>query len=406
MRIVDVQAYAIRAPNPAREAYWGRRAWVLGHPAGERGGAPATAFGEYPARWRMRALYSEHFETTVVKVTTDQGVVGWGEGKAPVAPEATREIVHHVLRPVLLGADPTDVEVLWERMYSLMRMRGHTTGFFLEAISGVDIALWDILGKVAGLPVCKLLGGMYTDRVRVYASSLPGLRDPGDRAGAEGLARQAIQLVERGFKAIKLGIGSGVEADVKTVEAVRQAVGPEVLLFTDAGGNYDVPRAIALGRALEPLKVGWLEAPLPPEQVDGYAQVAHALALPVASDLIISRYQTHHYLSQRALDVVQPDVCRSGGLSDCKKIADLADVYGVAIAPHVSIGSAIQFAATAHFAAAIPNLLVSEYWIGENPLGNPILREPLSLEGGHLRVPLGPGLGIEVNEAALLAYAG
>lgn len=408
MVITDVQAIAIRAPSPVGQTYWGSKTWAkepktsaIVHDIESRNFAGT----EYPPRWRMQAVYSETIDTTIIKISTDTGLVGYGEAKAPVAPEVCREIVNRLLRPVVMGADPFEVNVLWERMYSLMRLRGHTTGFYLEAISGVDIALWDLAGKAVGMPIHKLLGGRFRDWIKIYASGLPGLRNAADTNGADELKRSATDLAEQGFGAVKLGAGFGLEADVKSVDTVREAVGSEFLILSDAAGNYDVSQAISVGHALESLHVGWLEAPLPPEHVDGYAQVAQALTIPVTSDLIVGRHVAHHYLSQNALDVIQPDVCRAGGISECRRIADLADVHGVAFAPHVSIGSAIQFAATAQLAAAVPNLMIGEFWIGENPIGDAVLEDPLVRAGTYLLVPDGPGLGIAIKEDSLFRYA-
>jgi D-galactarolactone cycloisomerase len=406
VKITAVDAFALRVPNPAGHAYWGSQAWGSGI---DSSGVPVesgrTAWEEYPPRWRMRATYSPTINTVIVKITIDDGLVGFGEAKAPVAPEATREIVRDLLAPIVLGADPFDIDVLWERMYGAMRLRAHFSGFLLEAISGVDLALWDVAGKALGLPACKLLGGLYRDRVKVYASGLPGMKRVGEAAAEERLQNEARALVRQGFKAIKLAIGFGIDADVDTVRVVRDAVGPDVELFCDAAGNYDVAQAGRLGRELERHAVGWLEAPLPPEYVDGHAQLAQALDLPIATDLLSTRYQVRDFLVRGALDIVQPDVCRAGGLSECRRIAQLADVFGAGFAPHVSIGSAIQFAASAHIAAATPNFVIMEYWIGENPIGNPVLNTPLRLEDGMLVVPSGPGMGLEINEAALLRHA-
>lgn len=404
MKITAVEAFSLRAPSPSAQTYWGSKAWATKPGVSDIEAAP-TPWEEYPARWRMRASYSDTLNTVIVRVTSDTGLVGYGEAKAPVTPEATREIVRDLLAPVVMGADPLDIEVLWERMYSTMRLRGHQSGFLLEALSGVDIALWDLAGKALGVPVYKLLGGAYRERIKIYASGLPGLKRGYDTAAAGDLQRAARELVGRGFKALKLGIGFGVDVDAETVRLVRDAVGGEVLVFCDAAGNYDVAQAGALGRLLEHHHVGWLEAPIPPENLDGHATLARALDLPIATDLLVSRYQVRDFLVRGALDVVQPDVCRAGGLTECRRIACLADVFGAGLAPHVSIGSAIQFAATAHLAAAISNFVIMEYWIGENPLGDSVLRTPLVIEDGMLTVPAGPGLGLDLIEERLLRYA-
>ncbi len=405
MKITAVDAFALRVSSPTSQTYWGSQAWAS--TAGPSGGGdmPRATWEAYPPRWRMRATYSATLNTVIVRLSTDTGLIGYGEAKAPVAPEATREIVRDLLAPVVLGADPLDIDVLWERMYSTMRLRGHLSGFLLEAISGVDLALWDLAGKALGIPACKLLGGAYRDRVKVYASGLPGLKTAGDTTARQQLQDDARALVRQGFRAIKLAIGFGVEADVDSVSTACEAVGDQITLFCDAAGNYDVDQAARLGRALEPLGVGWLEAPIPPEHVDGHATLAKSLNVPIATDLLSTRYQVRDFLVRGALDVVQPDVCRAGGLSECRRIAHLADVFGVGFAPHVSIGSAIQFAASAHIAAATPNFVIMEYWIGENRIGNAVLRTPLRLSDGMLVVPGGPGLGLDIDEDALLRHA-
>ena len=403
MRIVDVQAYAIRAPNPAREAYWGRRAWVLGHEAGGRGGAPATAFGEYPPRWRMRALYSEHFETTVVKVTTDQGVVGWGEGKAPVAPEATREIVHHVLRPVLLGADPTNVEVLWERMYSLMRMRGHTTGFLLEAISGVDIALWDILGKVTGLPVCQLLGGCYRDKVLMYAS-IGG----GDEKTPDQMVRDVERFLKLGFKAVKIRmhwwanrLDANPEKDYQMFKAVRKLVGEGFPLSFDVNNGYSVPTAIMQGKRFQELGIYHYEEPVPQYDYAGIAQVADALEVPVsAGEQEYTRWQFRDLITQARVDIVQPDVVKCNGITEIKKIAVLAETYNKHFVPHQTQPT-IGTAANLHVVASIQSATRPQEFTGQRPELDALFKEPLVLQDGYIHVPQKPGLGLELIQSKL-----
>lgn len=396
MKVAAVEAFVLRAPGATGSRYWGSRAWAAGGQA---------AWEEYPPRWRMRATYSATIDTVVVRVATDTGLVGYGEAKAPVASEATRDIVRDLLAPVVVGADPLDIDVLWERMYATMRLRGHSSGFLLEAISGVDLALWDLAGKALGVPAGRLLGGVYRDRIKVYASGLPGLKDATDAAARQRLADEARALVAAGFRAVKLAVGFGVDADVATVRTVREAVGDGVALYCDAAGNYDLDQAGRLGRALEHLGVGWLEAPLPPEHLDGHAQLARALDLPIATDLLGTRYQVREFLVRGALDIVQPDVCRSGGLSECRRIACLADAFGAGVAPHVSIGSPIQFAATAHLCAALPNFVIMEYWVGENPLAALAPAARLQPEQGLLHLPSGPGLGLEIDEAALRRLA-
>ncbi|MEM6528541.1 MAG: enolase C-terminal domain-like protein, partial [Chloroflexota bacterium] len=173
----------------------------------------------------------------------------------------------------------------------------------------------------------------------------------------------------------------------------------------DAAGMYGVGDALRLGRALEPLNIGWFEAPVPPEDTAFHKTLAESLTVPIATDQVFNRWGARDLLLAGGVDVIQPDVCRTGGISECKRIADMADASGKAATPHVSIGSAIHFAASVGLAAALPNQTWMEYWYGANPIGNSILHSPLRLEDGYLYVPDGPGLGIEVNEDALRRFA-
>lgn len=170
MKIVKVEAFAIQAEPIDTRAYWGSRAWGT-----ERASGQAELSTEYPVPLRRRFVYSRTIDTVIVRIETDTGHVGWGESKAPVAPQATAKIVELLLVDILIGADPRDVLVLWERMYAGMRVRGHRAGFYVEAIAGVDIALWDLAGQAAGAPISTLLGGKMRESVRVYASGIPSL---------------------------------------------------------------------------------------------------------------------------------------------------------------------------------------------------------------------------------------
>ncbi len=396
MKISKVESFAVQAKPVGGEAYWGSRAW--GQEKGARG---KELSAEYPPPQRRRYIYSQTIDTVIVKLTTDEGLVGYGEAKAPVAPQVTKQIVDCLLREIVLDSDPRASTVTWERMYAGMRVRGHRAGFYLEAISGVDIALWDLAGKIAQAPVFDLMGGCFRNPVRVYASGLPGLAPDAPETAFERLAGQAEAIRRHGFTGLKIALGQGVEADVRSVRTVRERLGSDFLIYADAAGAYDVAQALRLGRELEKLNAGWLEMPIPPEDVQGYGTLARALDLPIALDSLSSRYETREFILRGGLDVVQPDVCRAGGLTECRRIAELADTFGLAFAPHVSIGSAIHFAASGHLAAAMPNTITSEYWLGDNPLGDAILKEPLRLDGGYLHIPTSPGLGVEIREEIL-----
>ena len=396
MKITNVETFAVQAKPVAKKAYWGSRMWGTKAPAS--GGDLST---EYPSPLRRRYLYSSTIDTVIVRVTTDDGLVGYGEAKAPVAPQVTKEIIDRLLAGIVIGSDPRDVTVLWERMYAGMRPRGHRGGFYVEAISGVDIALWDIAAQAAQVPIAKLLGGSFRDHVRVYASGLVALDSRASHAEFAELAKEAKEVRRQGFTGVKVALGRGIPGDLKSIRIVRDALGSDFLVYADACGVYDRAQALRLGKELESLGVGWFEMPIFPEDVEGYELLARELTIPIALDCLTARYETCEFIRRKALDIVQPDVCRAGGITECRRIAELADAFGMAFAPHISIGSAIHFAASAHVASAMPNTIICEYWYGENPLGNVILEEPLVLEKGYLHTPSLPGLGINIKSGFL-----
>jgi D-arabinonate dehydratase/D-galactarolactone cycloisomerase len=286
-----------------------------------------------------------------------------------------------------------------------MRVRGHRAGFYIEAIAGADIALWDLAGQAAGAPISTLLGGRIRESVRVYASGIPSLPlEAPDEAIAE-LVAEARGLRDAGYTGVKMAIGRGVRGDLRAVRAIRDALGPSFAVYVDAAGVYSRADALRLGQALEELDIGFFEMPIPPEDVEGYAELARALAIPIALDSIMTRHETVELIRNRAIDIVQPDVCRAGGITECRRIAELADCFGLAYQPHVSIGSAIHVAASAHLAVAMPNSIVCEYWIGENPIGASVAATPAQLRDGYLHAPSGAGLGIGLNADALLRHA-
>lgn len=394
MKVKTIETFAVQAKPIDKDSYWGSRGW------GDEHRSPELST-EYPPPLRRRFIYSKTIDTVIVKIITDDGLVGWGEAKAPVAPQATKEIIDLLLADIVLGEDPNNVVVLWEKMYAGMRVRGHRAGFYLEAISGIDIALWDLIGKSVGKPLYQLLGGSFRNPVRVYASGLPALSYEMPNEAFEKLAQDARDLKERGYTGLKMAIGKGIKGDLKSIRTVREAMGDDFLIYTDAAGVYDRAQSMHIGHALQELECAWFEMPTAPEDIAGYGEIAKTLRIPIAIDSLTSRYETAEFIRAGGLDVVLPDACRAGGITECQRIAEMADGFGLAFAPHISIGSAIHFAASAHLATAMPNTITSEYWFGDNPLGNCILEAPLKLENGYMYTPTKPGLGIDINEAAL-----
>jgi galactonate dehydratase len=365
--------------------------WVLklDPPETYLGPRPATGDGDYYLRPPYRSLYSDRFETMLVRVTTDGGLVGWGEALAPVAPEVAKSIVDRLLAPVLVGADPRRVRPLWATLTGLMRERGHLVGHQADALAAVDTALWDLAGRAVGEPVHALLGGAHRDLVPTYVSGLPRRTDD-ERAA---LARD---WVARGVRAVKLHLGNGVDADLATVDAV-QAAHPDLRVAVDAHWAYDLADALRLGRGLDERRAWFLEAPLVPEDVDGHRELALALATPIAvGEALRNRYEFRAWLTARAVDLCQPDVARTG-ITEAMAIADLASAFHVPVAPHHSVGLGVSVAAGLHVAAAVADLPAFEFQPATMAVANRILATPLTGGPVAFTLPDGPGLGVDVD---------
>ena len=348
--------------------------------------------------WRIANIEFNTMYSNIVKVTTDEGYVGIGESLVRFAPDATHSIIQE-LKPVLIGKDPFDIESLWEKMFSIMRSRGHSKGFMIEAISGVDIALWDLIGKVLKLPVYKLLGGCFRERIEVYASSLLF-------KNTDVLVKEAIELVDEGFTSIKLKIGRNSETDIKNVKTIRDALGYNIKLMVDANGAYGFHTALKLGRKLERYEVYWFEEPLPPYDTHNYVKLSEKLDIPIAAgESEFTRYGFRDLLVSKAVNIIQPNVSRAGGLSECKKIATMASAFNIPYAPHTGASSSVCIVASLHLAACIQNFLIFEYMYPPNPLKDELLLKPaFKLKDGYITVPTKPGLGIELNENTISKY--
>ena len=349
---------------------------------------------KYFTRPPYRALYSAYFETVFVKMTTTDGVVGWGEALAPVAPEVVATIIEQLLSPVLIGRNPLDGDVLWSKMYDLMRVRGYYGGFMLDAITACDIALWDLRGKILNQPVYQLLGGAYRESIPCYVSGLP-------RPTAEQRLELAQTFVDRGFQAFKLAAGHGVKVDTSSVCSLRDGLGEDTKIFLDAHWIYALDEAIQLGNNLIELDAGFLEAPLNPEDISAHVKLAEAVAIPIAiGEAERTRYQFMPWLVQRGADILQPDVGRAG-ISETIKIAHMAETFNIPIAPHLSVGLGICIGATLHVAMAIPNLFILEYQPPVFEIANLLLKTPLICDNGYYQIPDAIGLGVEIDEDRL-----
>jgi D-galactarolactone cycloisomerase len=346
--------------------------------------------------------------TCLTEITTDSGISGWGESYGPAA--VNRAIIETQLAPRIIGRDPFDVEVIWEELYNRIKDYG-MTGMNIAAISGIDIALWDIIGKSCDKPVHKLIGGAFRTSVQAYATGLYFYKM--DKV-VEDAVEEAVGFVKDGFKAIKMKIGLGdIMADYNRVAAVREAIGPDIRLMVDANHCFSVPTAVRLGKKLETLDIEWFEEPISPEDIDGYVAVTKALDMAVAGgENEFTRWGFREAITRKAMDIVQPDVCAAGGITECKKIATLAGVHGVEGVPH-AWGSVVGLAATLQFIAAVPDMPPSlipmppmlEFEQTENPFRDHLAVEPITHNGGIVPIPDKPGLGIAINRAIIDQYS-
>ncbi|SEF18251.1 mandelate racemase/muconate lactonizing enzyme family protein [Jiangella alba] len=351
----------------------------------------------YSVREPWRSLYSDRFETLLVKVTADDGTAGWGEALAPVAPEVPGSIVDLLLAPVLRGMDATRPRPAWSRLRDLMRERGHLAGHQADALAAVDIALWDLAGKLAGRPVADLLGGAFRDELPVYVSGLPR---PSDAARA-WLARD---WANRGATAVKLHLGYGVDADLATVDAVRSAA-PALRVAVDAHWAYSFTEALRLAAGLAERSGWFLEAPLAPEDLAGHVELAGRSPVPIAAgESLRHRYEFRQWLDAGAVAIAQPDVGRTG-ITEAMVIAELAAARHVPVAPHHSTGQAVALAAGLHVAAAVELLTAFEYQPLSTEVGQRIVRTPLATGPARIPLPTGPGLGVDVDEEAIRVIA-
>lgn len=359
-----------------------------------------------------------HRQAMLVKVYTDEGIWGVGEAASFGGPlESTKTVIEKELAPRLIGEDPFRVEWLWRKLYHRSWQHGRG-GIVICAISGIDIALWDIIGKATKTPLYKLLGG-YTNRVRAYASG--GFLTP-DK-GRKEVVSEITGYAAKGYTAVKMKVGRNYtplnplavmpdpeyhmpfEEDLARVEAVRKALPADVQLLVDANAAWDVKTALKAGRVFDALGVYAFEEPICTDNVEGSVRLAQSLDLKIAgyeSEQLL--YNFTPLVTSGAVDIVQPDLTWGGGITECRKIAALAAAFHREIAPHC-FSSAVCLAASAHFLAAQPNGGLLEMDQNPNGLRTEIVKDPLAIDKtGHVTVPEKPGLGIELNESAIEKY--
>jgi len=342
----------------------------------------------------------------LVEVRTDEGIIGIGEASISWLDRSVDEAVAWVSQYVI-DQDPFDIERLWQTMYRETYYRGGPIP--QAAISGIDMALWDIAGKALGVPCYKLLGGVYRDRIRLYANAWYA-----DASTADEFARAAADTVAQGYTALKFDpFGSAdmtIDKDalrlaVVRVAAVREAIGPDVDLLLEAHGRFNVYTAVEIARVMATFKPMFYEEPIPPENIDALADVRRQITIPVATgERLYSRWDYRELLAKQAADIVQPDLAWVGGISEAKKIAALADTSYIPVAPHNCQGP-VAMAAAAQFAISTPNFLILEYFVRQVPWRDQLVTNTLSIREGYLRLPTTPGLGVgQLNEDVARAH--
>ncbi|MFQ3619430.1 MAG: mandelate racemase/muconate lactonizing enzyme family protein [Spirochaetales bacterium] len=348
----------------------------------------------------------------LIRIETDEGIVGWGEGGQYGPPEPPAACIHHVLAPLILGKDPMDRAVLWEKMYGLTRDFGQK-GPYLDAISGIDIALWDIAGKYTGLPISTLLGGRFRSEVQAYAT---GHYYRGEdvfdyKRNLPLLKEEAQQYVGMGFRILKAKIGLlPLSQDIERLAAIREAVGPSIQLLVDANHAYNVGTAGRICRELE--KMGgilWFEEPVPPEDYQGYKALRSFSSIPIAGgECEFTRFGFRELLVRGCVDILQPDLGACGGFSEFRTIEGMARAFHVPVIPHVW-GSAVALASALQAIASLPpfpytalpipleNEPVIEYDRNPNPLRDSLATEPFTMKEGKVLIPEKPGIGITLD---------
>ncbi|HYA29994.1 MAG TPA: mandelate racemase/muconate lactonizing enzyme family protein, partial [Acidobacteriota bacterium] len=335
--------------------------------------------------------------STLIQVETDEGISGLGSASGNG--ELIEFIVARVLKPMLVGMDPTLIDEIWDKAYI---RGGHkefgTRGVGVVALSGIDIALWDILGKVRGVPLYQLLGGKLREKVPVYATALY----PEEPAK---VAARARAFAEQGFHGVKIKVGFDLVQDIRIVRAVRKELGTNFIVMTDANQGYSVDVGIKAAQAFADAGAFWLEEPLFVEDIEGHAMVREKGGTPIAvGENLHMSYAFENFILRGAVDFVQPDVARAGGVTEIRKITALAARHQVPVSFH-TWGDGIALAASVHLSAALKDCIVMELDYTYNPLREELLRQPFKVENGYLTPPDQPGLGVELNLEALQRFA-
>ncbi|HVG97493.1 MAG TPA: mandelate racemase/muconate lactonizing enzyme family protein, partial [Chloroflexota bacterium] len=346
-----------------------------------------------------------------VKLETDTGIYGWGEVYTVTAREPALERLTLDLGEYLIGRDPLLIKHTTQGLYRDVSIKRGSMDFYC-AVSGLEIALWDIVGKHFNTPVYNLLGGPCRTRLRIYGQPSG---DAGGATGLDALGRRAANTVARGYSALKFDPFPGpwqtwVERDVERaaverVAAVREAVGPHTDILIEVHRRLAPRHAIRVGKQIERYDPFWFEEPTPAENLDATAEVRRKIDVPVVvGEALYTKHEFRQALEKRAADIINPDICNVGGLLELKEIAAMAEAFAVAVAPHGNNSTTVGLAASLQAAACIPNFLIMEYPVSWEPFADELARNPLRAENGYIPLPTEPGIGIDLDEEKLAKY--
>ncbi|MFL9945885.1 mandelate racemase/muconate lactonizing enzyme family protein [Paraburkholderia agricolaris] len=345
----------------------------------------------YLIRKGNKTIYPTADMSVLIKVTAEDGTVGWGETYGIVAPEAVTAIIDDVLGPAVVGRDPRDVVVIQEDLYDMMRVRGFFGGFYVDAIAGVDIAIWDLFGKLVRQPVVKLIGGQRLNEIPAYLSGLPG-PTLDDRVA---LARS---FVKKGFNSIKYHSAVSFDGIVEEMRALREGLGDSVELMVDLHWKFTAQEAIQLVDRLTPYRPYFIEAPCAPEDMEGQARVGEQIRVPLAlGEEWRTVYEYRPRLEKRSMSIIQPEMGHTG-ISQFMQIARMANAFHVKVIPHATIGIGIFQAASLHAAAALPNVPMHEYQHSVFDRNLRYVKTAMHCANGAFQLPQGPGLGVEPSD--------
>ena len=344
-----------------------------------------------------------------VKIETDEGIYGWGE--CYTQSDRDVQITAHVdqLKRYLIGRDPTNIKHFTQMAFDDFAGRRGAMDYYC-AISGLEHAMWDIAGKAYGAPVHKLIGGACRDKIRVYANGWSGGNPTPD-----SLAERASEVIEAGFTALKFDpipgrwrtyVSKDVErAAVENVRAVREAVGPDVDILIEMHRRLAPMHAVRIAHEIERYHPFWFEEPILAENIPALASVRQKINIPVVTgEELYTKFEFREVFERQAADILNPDVCNVGGILELKEIAAMAEPYFVVISPHNFNSTTVGLAATIQVSAAIPNFLITEYFVNLEELGRDIAKIPFEVKDGYIQIPDAPGLGIDLDEERLAAY--